>query len=189
MPPRCRSTDRSLGVSCRLNAMFVRDVTCSSNHLRKCPQSRSGGVDLPGIESRDGGVDDLEQLRERRRACYIATRTRRSHIIRRVRHSARVPARPRFLARICAPDRSHILRDNDRTHVRLPAPPQNCVDNSQSCEGSRVCCQPVVRWTRLQIRNASRQSSAFWSRSAVSSGTFGWVWNWPCPWQSFAASS
>jgi len=30
----------------------------------------------------------------------------------------------RFLARIYAPDRSDILRENDRTPVRLPAPPQ-----------------------------------------------------------------
>ena len=65
-------------------------MTCSSNRRPEHPQSRAGGVDLPGIESRDGGVHDLEQFRRRRRAGYTATPPRRSY-----HRPARSPSLPR----------------------------------------------------------------------------------------------
>ena len=124
---------------CNSNAMFIRGVTSGPDRVRQRVQARPGDVGLPSVQSRDGAGDDLEQRGGHGSACYIATRTRRSHIIRRVRHFARVPASSRFLARIYAPDRSHILRQTDRTHVRLPAPPHHSRTSNATFPADVTC--------------------------------------------------
>jgi hypothetical protein len=121
---------------CSSNAMFVRGVTSGPDRVRQRVQARPGDVGLPSVQSRDRAGDDLEQCGGRGSACYIATRTRRSRIIPRVRRSTRVPARPRFFTRNCAPDRSCTLLRHRRTHVRLPAPPQFSSVIARTCESA-----------------------------------------------------
>ena len=94
----------------------------------------------------------LEQRGGRGPACYTATRIRSCHVLRRVLRFAAVPASPRFLARNCAPDRSHILRDTDRTRVRLPAPPQKRSD----------IAEPVGQRRRVILPAPGRAGSVHW---------------------------
>jgi hypothetical protein len=59
------------------------------------PQARPGDLDLASVQRYKHGIDELEQLRERRPACYIATRSRRAAIL----HHARRPCASEKLER------------------------------------------------------------------------------------------
>ncbi len=84
-----------------------------------CPQPCPGAFDVSGFEIVDGRLDGRKQLGWRRPPCYTATRVRFSGIFRRSPTHLRFRPRARFFARNSAPDRSHILPHNGRTHVRL----------------------------------------------------------------------
>ncbi len=73
------------------------ELTTGPDRLRQLVQPRPGDVGLPSVQSRDCSVDGLEQRGGRGPACYTATRSRFSGILR------RAPIAPTFSAIVTGP--------------------------------------------------------------------------------------
>jgi len=83
---------------------------------RQPAQPYPSDFDLSSFESLDGCLDRWQQIDRRRCRCYTSTRARSAAS---ANVFPRIPASPRFLARIYAPDGSHVFRHNRRNPVQL----------------------------------------------------------------------
>jgi hypothetical protein len=120
--------------SCRSHDLDLRDLsgnTCPRDSMRTtCTRDLMGGSCFGCKRGQLIELAEARPQRHRAELCYTATLARLSGIL--LRAPTLLDSRPthRFFARKCAPDRCRTFRQNDRTPVRIPAPPPRIAADS-----------------------------------------------------------